>query len=62
MDLNYYLEREQVERVRAQAAGHSAAASAHQSLADLYRQQIEQYRESNQVQAGQVQASPRAGR
>ena len=51
MDLNYYLEREQVERVRAENAGHKAAAVAHRSLADLYRQQIEQYRETNRAEA-----------
>lgn len=55
MDLNYYLQREQVERVRAETAGHGAAADAHRSLADLYRQQIEQYRQANRVEA-----SPRA--
>ena len=51
MDLNYYLQREQVERVRAETAGHEAAADAHRSLADLYRQQIEEYREANRIEA-----------
>ena len=57
MDLNYYLEREQIERVRAETAGHEAAADAHRSLADLYRQQIEEYREANRIEASpQIQA------
>ena len=47
MDLNYYLEREQVERTRASRAGSGAAAEAHRGLADLYRQQIESYRSAN---------------
>lgn len=51
MDVNYYLKREQVERVRAQTAGHEAAADAHRGLADLYRQQIEEYREANRIEA-----------
>jgi len=47
MDLNYYLQREQVERLRAQQAGQGAAADAHRGLADLYRRQIEEYRAGN---------------
>jgi hypothetical protein len=44
MDLNYLLQREQVERTRAQQAGSKPAADAHSGMAALYRQQIEQYR------------------
>ncbi|HEY0114869.1 MAG TPA: hypothetical protein VGB54_04030 [Allosphingosinicella sp.] len=47
MDLNYYLQREQVERVRARNAGHEAAAEAHRGMADLYRRQIEKYLGTN---------------
>jgi hypothetical protein len=52
MDLNYILQREQVERTRADKAGPGAAADAHRGLAALYREQIEQYRSANQVPAG----------
>lgn len=44
MDLNYLLQREQVERVRAESASSDPARTAHMQLADLYRRQIEQYR------------------
>ncbi len=48
MDLNYFLQREQVERVRAENAGPGAAAKAHRGMADLYREQIDRYRAANQ--------------
>ncbi len=51
MDLNYILQREQVERTRADQAGSGAAAEAHRGLAALYRQQIESYRSANQGHA-----------
>ena len=44
MDLNYYLHREQIERVRADHADTTSARDAHRELAELYRQQIEEYR------------------
>jgi hypothetical protein len=44
MDVNYYLQREQIERIRADQAGPGAAGDAHRALADLYRQKIETYR------------------
>ncbi len=44
MDLNYYLHREQIERVRAEQADSRSARDAHRELAELYRQQIEEYR------------------
>lgn len=47
MDLNYYLHREQVERVRATRAHGDPARAAHRGLADLYRRQIEDYRQAN---------------
>lgn len=49
MDMNYYLHREQVERMRAEQAGASAAGEAHRGLAELYREKIEGYRTSHQV-------------
>ena len=55
MDMNYYLQREQVERVRAQQAGNGAAGDAHRALADLYRQKIENYRSGNEMPAQQPQ-------
>jgi hypothetical protein len=48
MDLNYILQREQVERTRAQQAASGPAADAHRGLAALYREQIEQYRSAGQ--------------
>lgn len=48
MDLNYILQREQVERRRADQAKPGAAAEAHLGLAALYREQIERYRSANQ--------------
>ena len=48
MDLNYILQREQVERTRAQQAASAPAADAHRGLAELYREQIEQYRAAGQ--------------
>ncbi len=48
MDLNYLLQREQVERTRARQAGSKPAADAHQGLAALYREQIDQYRAASQ--------------
>lgn len=44
MDLNYLLEREQVERVLAEAASSAEARVAHGQLADLYRSRINAYR------------------
>ena len=44
MDLNYYLHREQIERVRAEHADSRTARDAHLELAELYRQQIDEYR------------------
>jgi hypothetical protein len=49
MDMNYYLHREQVERVRAKQAGPGAAGDAHRALADLYREKIEGYRAGNEA-------------
>lgn len=51
MDLNYYLQREQVERVRADLARSGEAADAHRGLAELYRQRIDQYRSTAGIQA-----------
>lgn len=44
MDLNYYLERERVERDRADQARDASAALAHRGLAELYRAAIDRYR------------------
>jgi hypothetical protein len=44
LDINYLLEREQVERVRSQTAPSGAARDAHGGLADGYRQMLDDYR------------------
>lgn len=44
MDINYYLHREQIERVRAAAAECDEARAAHCRMADIYRERIEGYR------------------
>ena len=46
MDINYFLEREQVERVRADAAGSAPARRAHLGLADGYRRLVDDHRAS----------------
>jgi len=51
MDLNYILQREQVERTRAEQARSGAAADAHLGLAALYREQLDQYRAANEAPA-----------
>jgi hypothetical protein len=51
MDLNYLLEREQVERMRAEQARSGAAAEAHRGLAELYREQLDRYRAANEQPA-----------
>ncbi len=56
MDLNYMLQREQVERTRADQARSGAAADAHRSLAALYREQIERYRAGNTAPMPRPQA------
>ena len=50
MDINYLLEREQVERVRADRAACSNSRAAHRELAERYRALIEQNR--RQIPAG----------
>lgn len=45
-DLNYFFQREQVERVRADLARSREARRAHLDLADLYRGRIHSYRDS----------------
>ena len=44
MDINYYLAREQVERVRAEGASCDGARNAHAGLADSYRRLIDHHR------------------
>jgi hypothetical protein len=44
MDVNYYLHREQVERMRAERAADAKAGEAHRRLADLYRARLRAYR------------------
>jgi len=46
LDINYLLEREQVERVRSQNAASSSARDAHGGLADGYRRLLDDYRRS----------------
>jgi hypothetical protein len=45
MDLNYYLQRETVERMRAAQAPSAAARQAHDGMAALYRERIDRYRQ-----------------
>ncbi|MDQ8756627.1 hypothetical protein RCO27_10320 [Sphingosinicella sp. LHD-64] len=44
MDINYYLHREQVERMRADLAGSDEARAVHREMADLYRARVTAYR------------------
>ena len=44
MDINYLLEREQIERVRAGRADCARSRAAHSDMADGYRRLIETYR------------------
>jgi hypothetical protein len=55
MDMNYYLHREQVERVRADQADADSVRRAHRGLAELYREKIVQYRAQN-VEQPQIRA------
>lgn len=52
MDINYFLEREQVERVRADRAANPAARTAHAELAERYRGEIDLYRRRLRAEAG----------
>jgi hypothetical protein len=45
MDINYYLAREQIERVRADGAACEGARLAHQGLADSYRRLLDGHRD-----------------
>ena len=45
MDINYYLQREQVERVRADSSACDGARAAHQGLADSYRRLLDHHRD-----------------
>jgi hypothetical protein len=45
MDMNYYLHREQVERIRADQADTDPVRKAHRGLAELYRERIVRYRQ-----------------
>lgn len=44
MDVNYYLHREQIERVRANLADSAEARAIHRELAELYRAHVDAYR------------------
>jgi hypothetical protein len=57
MDINYFLEREQIERVRADRAACGNSRDAHRGLADGYRTLIEDYR-GRIAAAGQVAMRP----
>jgi hypothetical protein len=54
LDLNYFLEREQVERVRSQTSLCPATSAAHLGMADRYRALLDQYRLGTRL------AAPRA--
>jgi len=45
MDINYYLRREQIERMRAERAASDEARSAHRRMAELYRARVQAYRQ-----------------
>lgn len=49
MDVNYYLHREQVERMRADLARSDEARAIHREMADLYRAKVTAYRVQPQV-------------
>jgi len=57
MDVNYYLHREQVERMRADAAVTTEAGEVHRRLADLYRARLSAYRTAPPPVAIQIPAS-----
>lgn len=44
MDVNYYLHREQVERMRADRAASDEARAIHREMAALYRARVDAYR------------------
>jgi hypothetical protein len=46
MDVNYILAREQIELALARGSLHAGARAAHQGLADQYRAQVDDYRDS----------------
>jgi hypothetical protein len=52
MDINYLLQREQIERVRAERTTSAAARAAHQEMADRYRDMVEGQRRSLLEAAG----------
>ena len=58
MDINYYLQREQIERVRADRAASPDARDAHERMAESYREQVEGYRRGL-LQATGAQPDPR---
>ena len=43
MDVNYYLHREQIERIRAERATSDEARAAHRRMAELYRARVDAY-------------------
>ena len=53
MDVNYYLHREQIERMRASAAASEEARAAHKGLADLYRKRVMDHRVTAQTSQAQ---------
>ena len=52
MDINYLLQREQIERVRAERAASVAAKAAHREMADRYRDLVDGRRRSLLEAAG----------
>ena len=58
MDINYLLQREQIERSRAEGAPQGAAREAHRGLADGYRDRIDGYRRKLLHEAGLGTARP----
>lgn len=58
MDVNYYLHREQIERMRADAARNDAARDVHGRLADLYRDRLQDYRTERTARTAPPAARP----
>lgn len=58
MDINYFLEREQIERVRAESAPCKNSRTAHRGFADGYRDLIENYRAGMAAAAGLAPLRP----
>ena len=59
MDINHLLEREQIERMRADGAACARSRAAHHALADGYRRRLEHHRRRNIGEAYRPMTGPR---